>query len=62
MRNTEVATARFLVLLLLSLLSFPAPSVTRVCLNTRALGDGLRDWISREGRDSEETGVSGAFD
>ena len=61
MRNTEVGTSRFLVLVL-SLLSFPVPSVTRECLNTRALGDGLRDWISREGRDSEETEVSGAFD
>ena len=61
MRNTEVETSRFLVLVL-SLLSFPVPSVTRVWLNTRALGDGLRDWISREGRDSEETEVSGAFD
>jgi hypothetical protein len=60
MRDTEVATSFFLVLLL-SLLSFPVPSVTRECLNTRALGDGLRDWISREGRDSEETEVSGAF-
>jgi hypothetical protein len=61
MRNTEAATSRFLVLSLSLFLFFPVPSVTRECLNAPALGDGLRDWISREGRDSEETEVSGAF-